>query len=338
MMKQSYFRIVFLGFLVLGFLFPLTSGAADKKIVVKISDTEVLNSNAFNALKFMGEIVGTKTGNQMVFEYYPQAVLSAGKVQTMIEQCQMGSLEAISLSTIQFTNYLPELQVVSLPLLFDNFAQAYQTGKSPAAKELLVSFDKIGMVGLSAWTRSLRQFLHAKKFLLTPADFQGQKIRVPEIKLFVSFFKSFGALVTPMTWGEVFTALQLGAIDGLEQGTDNIYTEKLYEVVKYLTLCDYTGDWKVIAFSKKFWGTLTPAQQKILMEAAEQAQDEKYRLDKNSIEIDMGRLKEKGMQIQQMSPQQKELFRPYAQKVWTEFEPVIGKEIMNKMLRTVGKR
>ena len=233
-MKKIYFQIVVAG-LILGLFFPLAGGAAEKK-VVKISDTEVLNSNAFNAMKVMGEIVAKKTNNQIVFEYYPQGVLSAGKVQTMIEQCQLGTLEAVSLSTIQFTSYLPELQAVSLPLLFDNFEQSYRTCKAPVAKDLLAAYDKIGMVGVSTWTRSLRQFLHTKKFLLTPADFQNQKIRVPEIKLFVAFFKGFGAIVTPMTWSEVFTALQLGSIDGLEQGTDNIYTEKLYEVVKYLTL------------------------------------------------------------------------------------------------------
>ena len=335
-MKKIFVRMVFGGLLIVSLAFPV-AGLTQEKKVVKISDTEVLNSNAFNAIKVMGETVARKTNNQIVFEYYPQAVLSAGKVQTMIEQCQMGTLEAVSLSTIQFTSYLPELQVVSLPLLFDNFEQSYKTCKTQAAKDLLASFDKIGMVGTSAWTRSLRQFLHTKKFLLSPADFQNQRIRVPEIKLFVAFFKSFGAVVTPMTWSEVFTALQLGSIDGLEQGTDNIYTEKLYEVVKYLTNCDYTGDWKVIVFSKKFWSTLTPAQQKIIMEAAEQAQDEKYKLDKNSIENDMGRLKEKGMQIQQMTPQQKDSFRPYAKKVWTEFEPIIGKEVMNKMLKAVNK-
>ncbi len=310
---------------------------ADQKIVVKLSDTEVLESNAFKAYKYMGDIVSKATNNQIVFEFYPQAVLSAGKVQTMIEMAQMGSLEAASLSSIQATSYLPELQVISLPLLFDNFEQAYKTAKSPAAKQLLASYDKIGMVGVSAWTRSLRQFLHTKKFLLSPADFQNQKIRVPEIKLFVSFFKNLGAVVTPMTWGEVFTALQLGSIDGLEQGTDNIYTEKLYEVTKYLTLCDYTGDWKMVAFSKKFWSTLTPAQQKIITDAAAKAQDYKYELDKASIDNDMGRLKEKGMQIQQMTLQQKEALKPFAKKVWTEFEPIIGKEMMSSMLKAANK-
>lgn len=335
-MKRVYLRVVFVTCLILALVIPFAAGAAEK-IVVKLSDTEVLNSNAFKAYKYMGDIVSKETNNQIVFEYYPQAVLSAGKVQTMMEQCQMGSLEAAALSSIQATSYLPELQAISLPLLFDNFEQAYKTCKSPAAKDLLAAYDKIGMVGVSAWTRSLRQFLHTKKFLLTPTDFQNQKIRVPEIKLFVAFFKNLGAVVTPMTWGEVFTALQLGSIDGLEQGTDNIYTEKLYEVVKYLTLCDYTGDWKMIAFSKKFWSKLTPPQQKIITDAAEKGQDYKYKLDKESIENDMGRLKEKGMFIQEMTLQQKELFKPFTKKVWTEFEPIIGKDLMNKMLKSVNK-
>ncbi len=333
-MKKRTLLIIGLVFL-LGF--AVMGNAKDNRIVVKISDTETADSNIFKALKYMGDLVAKNSNYQIIFEYYPSGVLSSGNVGTMVEQCQMGTIEALSLSTIQVTSWLPELSVVTLPFLFDNIEQSYQVCQSAAAQEVLALYDRIGMVGVAAWPRNLRQFIHGKKPLLTPADFVNQKMRVPEIKLFVDFFKSLGAVVTPMTWGEVYTALQLGSIDGLEQPTETVYPEKLYEVQKYLTISDYAGDWKIISFSKRFWDKLTPEQQRIIIEAAEKAREYKYRLDKESTEKDLKLLEEKGMVVVQLTPEQKELFKPYAEKVWKDFEPVIGKDLLHKMLEAAGK-
>jgi len=327
--------IVVLSLLV--FTLGFSTHAAPKKIVIKITGTENAESNTFKVIEHMAALVADRTDNQVVFETYPSGVLSNGKVSTMVEQAQMGSIEALCLSTLQVTNWLPELSIICLPLLFDNIDESYKLANSPAGGQILAKYDNMGLVGAAAWTRNLRQFIHGKKALVSPEDFKGQRMRVPEIKMFVSFFDKLGAVVTPMTWGEVFTALQLGSIEGLEQPTETIYPEKLYEVQKYLTVSDYAGDWMVISYSKKFWNSLTPEIQGILKEAAIEAGEYKYQMDKEATEQDLKRLADKGMIIIRPTEEQKAAFKPYAEAVWAEFEGVVGKDLLAAVRAELGK-
>ena len=254
----------------------------------------------------------------------------------------MGSIEAISLSTLQLTGWVPEVSLISLPFLFDDVDDSYRLATSPVGAEILAQFDRMGLVAVGAWTRNLRQFIHGKKPLVSPDDFKGQKIRVPEIKTFVSFFKSMGANVVPMTWGEVYTALQLGSLDGLEQPTETIYVEKLYEVQKQVIVSNYAGDWKIIAFNKKFWESLPKDVREIIIQAVDMGRTYKLALDEDVAQLDLSkRLPEKGVTITKLTAAQKAAFMPHAEKVWAEFEEgttPAGKQLLAKVLKFLGRK
>jgi TRAP-type C4-dicarboxylate transport system substrate-binding protein len=185
--------------------------------------------------------------------------------------------------------------------------------------------------------RTLRHVTNSKRPITQPADLQGLKIRVPQNDLWVKFFKSLGANPTPMDFTEVYTALQLKVIDGQENPIEVPVANKFQEVQKYLSLTGHIADAYILAMSQKKFQGLSAECQKLLQETAVETAQFKADFDQKEADKALEQLKSGGMEVNELAPEQQQAFQEAAQKLYPEFESLIGAEFVNETLQFAGK-
>ena len=174
-------------------------------------------------------------------------------------------------STIIYSVIEPKLAVVSMPWILPNNAAVDKAMKGAPGEEIKKLIRAKGIEPLAFGENGFRHWTNSKRPLTSPEDMKGLKMRVPGMKMYISLFKAMGADPTAMSFSEVFTSLQQGTIDGQENPISVIYTSKLQEVQKYLTICNYSYDPLVLGINKKLWDSLDKDTQAIMKSAAEEA-------------------------------------------------------------------
>ncbi len=273
------------------------------------------------------EIVEEKTGGQVTVEIFPNGTL--GSERDMIEGLQMGSIDIVVTSTGPVINFVPEMGVVDLPFIFSNTEHAYKVLDGEVGQELLQKFDDIGIKGMAFWENGFRHLTNSKRPVESVEDIKGLKIRTMENEVHQEAFKTLGAIPTPMAWGEVFTALQQGTIDGQENPIPIIYTMNIYEVQKYLALTGHFYSPALLLMSQKTFDKLTPEQQEICASAAiEAAAYERQKINEQT-EEQLSLLEEKGMVITRPDVQ---ALREATMAVYEKYEGKFGKDRIQRIL------
>ena len=277
-------------------------------------------------LKFK-EIVETNTDGQVTVEIFPNGTL--GSERDMVEGLQMGSIDVLVTSTGPVINFIPEMGLVDLPFLFSSSEHAYQVLDGEVGRELLQKFDAIGIKGLAFWENGFRHLTNSVRPVTSVEDIQGLNIRTMENEVHQAAFKVLGASPTPMAWGEVFTSLQQGTIDGQENPVPIIYTMNIYEVQKYLALTGHFYSPALLLFSQKPFDELTPGQQEICRAAAlEAAAYEREKINEQT-EEQLALLEEKGMVITKPDVQ---ALREATGAVYEQYRDKFGPDRIEKIL------
>lgn len=223
------------------------------------------------ATKF-AELVAAKTKGQVKVEVFPGGQL--GNDREQIEAMRMGSLDMSIEGSINYEAFVPETAFVDLPFLFKDRQAAFKALDSPTSQQIWGTVrEKIGVRILAMPENGFRQITTAKTPIKSLADLKGLKMRVPQTKLYMDTFKALGTIPTPITFTELFTALQSGVVEGEENGMPLIYSSKFYEVQKFLAVTNHIYDAAPLAMSEKTWQTLTPDQQQAVQAAANEARD-----------------------------------------------------------------
>lgn len=249
----------------------------------------------FSAVTFADAANALLTSHEV--KVYPQA--SLGSEREVYEGLQLGSGAALTVSgTAILNNFDRRIGVMDLPYLWKSYDHIHRVLDGEVGRDLAAGLDKQGIVVL-AWVDGWgwRNLLTTSKAVTKPADLTGLKIRTIPTPMYLAALRMMGANPTPMTFGEVYTGLQTGVIDGFEQAPSIVVAERFYEVTKHLTLTKHLFAVMVICCSKAQWDLLTPAQQALLRQAAAVARDRARAL---AVEREAGGLKilaEKGMQI-----------------------------------------
>jgi tripartite ATP-independent transporter DctP family solute receptor len=194
-----------------------------------------------------------------------------------------------------------------------------------------------GIVGLGIGVNGFRELTNSRRAISTPDDMKGVKFRVAGSKLYLETFKLLGANAVTMSFGEVFTALQQGVIDGQENPTAIIDSSKLFEVQKYLTLWHYSFDPLVLCINKKLFDGLAPADQKAIRDAAREAVAYERQLSAEEEKRLPEELAKKGMQVNALTPAQIAVFRERVKPVYSMVEEYVGPENLKLMLSEVEK-
>ena len=304
--------------------------AEQKKISIKMSVTTPSESSPWNiGAKKWAELVKERTNGRVEITTFPNEQLSSGNQQTGIEQVAAGVTGASLHSTIIYSVIEPKLAVVSMPWIMPNNAAVDKAMKGAPGEKVKDLIRAKGIEPLAFGENGFRHWTNSKRPLATPDDMKGLKIRVPGMKMYISLFKAMGADPTSMSFSEVFTALQQGTVDGQENPISVIYTTKLNEVQKYMTICNYSYDPIVLGVNKKLWDSIDKDTQAIMKKAAEEAMALNIKLTREDEAKQLDEMKKKGLQVNVLTPEQIKVFQASVTSVYKEQESVIGKDLLD---------
>ncbi len=243
--------------------------AKDETITLRLGHMapESGNYHAF-AVKFK-ELVEEETNGKVKIQIYSAGQL--GYDRELLESMQFGNLDLGVITTSPMVNFVKEMAVLDVPFAFKDWDHVERFLSSDAAAELLDEGLDEGLAGLSIMPRGFRSTTNSKHPIEKPEDFKDIKLRVIESPLYVKAFEDIGATIQAMSWGEVFTALQQGTIDGIELDHRTLYDERVYEVQDYLTETEHIFAFCALVASKANLEALPEDVQNVLRTAAVEA-------------------------------------------------------------------
>jgi tripartite ATP-independent transporter DctP family solute receptor len=244
----------------------LLVGIANAETVLRSADTHPDGYPTVEAVKYMGELIKQRTDGRYSVEVYHSAQL--GEEKDTIEQTQTGVIDLNRVSMGPFNGIVPETAVPSLPYIFRSVDHMRHVMDGPIGDEILKAFEAHDLVGLAFYDSGARSFYNTKKDIGSMADMKGMKFRVIQSDVFVDMVNALGANATPMAYGEVYSALQTGVIDGAENNWPSFESAKHYEVAKHYTMDEHQIVPEVLVMAKTSWDKLSPEDQAIVRQAA----------------------------------------------------------------------
>ncbi len=264
-------------------------------IVLKLGTT-VNEQDSFQvAAEKFAELVKERTKGAYEIEIYPNGAL--GDERTMLEGMQMGTLDMGIITSGPFVNFVPEMGVLDMPFLFASNEEAYSILDGEIGQEFLGKLESADLKGLAFAERGFRNLTNSVRPVETADDIKGLKIRVMENEVYTATFTALGVNAVPMAWTEALTALQQGTINGQENPVNVIYSYKLWESQKYVTMTRHTYASALITMSLDLFNELPADVQVIFKEAAQEAAEYERAWVANNEQSQMQALKDNGMEI-----------------------------------------
>lgn len=268
---------------------------------------------------------------QFEVQFFPSRQL--GDEKEMLEGLSFGTLDSAVITNSPISRIALPFQVNDMPFIYANKEQAYKVLDGPIGKDLMKILEAKNIIGFGFAEGGYRQMINNMRPVYTPDDVKGIKWRVMPNPVYIGMFRSLGGNAVPMAWGEVFTAMQQGTIDGLEIPIAVIYNNSYFEVAKYLSLTNHTYSALGLLMSKRRFNSLTPDQQTAVRKAARKAIHEERRMNTENVKTLVGKIKEKGMIINQVKDPK--AFRAMVKPVYDEFRPSIGSMLLDRVLTAV---
>ncbi len=243
----------------------------------------------------MAEKVKEKSGGKLTIDIYPSGQL--GSEQQCVELLQIGSLALTKVSTAVLESFTDNFQVLGLPYIFRSKEHAFKVLDGEIGKELLLSTERYNIRGLCYYDAGARSFYAINKPVNSPTDLKGMKIRVMKSQTAMNMVKHMGGAPTPISWGELYTALQSGVVDGAENNPPSFYTSRHYEVCKHYSLNEHTRVPDVVIVSSVIWNKLSEQEKEWLQEAANESVEAQRRFWAESERESLKIVKEAGVSI-----------------------------------------
>lgn len=269
--KKSEMKIFtwHLGVLV-ALLFGLSCAArSDEPIIIKFSHVVAVDTPKGKAADFFARRAAELTGNKVKVEVYPDSTLYKDKQE--LEALQLGAVQMLAPTLSKLGPLgLKEFEVFDLPYIFDSVEKLHKVTQGPLGKSMLSDLETKGIKGLAFWDNGFKSF-SANTPLLKPADFRGLKMRIQPSKPIAAQMHALGALSQVMAFSEVYRGLKTGIVDGTENPHSNLYTQKMYEVQKHMTLTNHGYLGYAVLINKKYWQSLPSAIRRQLEQAMHEA-------------------------------------------------------------------
>jgi tripartite ATP-independent transporter DctP family solute receptor len=314
-------RVVLWGVLALLLIGLAYSGpaGAQQPVVIKLGNVQPADMPVNIGLRKFADLVAERTKNQIQVQVFPASQL--GTEQEILEGVQLGTIHMFEGSTGSVGRFLPELEAFAAPYIWRDVDHMLKTVRGPIGASLadrLVKSKGMRILDLG-WLFGNRYLTTKAKPINKPEDLKGMKIRVQPTAIYLDTIRAMGANPTPMDWKEVYLGLQSGVIDGQENPPSVIYSAKLFEVQKYVMLTGHITQNQAIVINDKFYQSLSPAFQKVLLESAVDAGNFQNDLVVKQEKVDLDRLKEKGMAVVQPDVKAfreatKDVYKKFAEK------------------------
>lgn len=218
------------------------------------------------ALEEFADAVEAGTEGRFTGSVYHNGQL--GDQRFAIEQFAFDGIDFAVFSGGSLGDFAPELNIVSMPYVFQSQDHMFKVLDGEVGERLSAALEPYNMVALAWYTGGARSFYTVKSQVATPADLKGLKIRVPDADIFVATIEALGANATPLAFGEVYTSLQTGVIDGAETNAPSFESTRHYEVAKFYTLDEHMMVPEALVVSKTLWDSLSPEDQTAMRDAA----------------------------------------------------------------------
>lgn len=304
--------------------------AAAKTITLKLGWTTSdgpTDPYAITARQFAAALEKEAPG-QFTVEFYPNRAL--GDEKEMLEGLSFGTLPMAVITNAPIASIEPAFQINDLPFLYADEQKAHAVLDGEVGQKLMKKLESKNIIGFGFAEGGFRQMINNVRAVNTPQDVEGIKWRVMQNPVYIGMFRSLGGNAVPMAWGEVFTAVQQGTIDGLEIPIAVIQNNGYYEVTKYLSLTNHTYSALGVLMAKKTWDKLTPEQQTAVRKAARTAIEQERAMNMENVRKLVDKLKQEGMQVNNVKVPA--AFQQKVKPVYEEFRPSIGDEIYNLVM------
>jgi C4-dicarboxylate-binding protein DctP len=314
---------------------PVASAFAQSPIVIKFSHVVAENTpKGKGALKFK-ELAEKATSGKVKVEVYPNSTLY--KDGEEMNALQLGSVQMLAPSLAKFGPLgVPAFEVFDLPYLFDSYDELNKVTTGPVGKQLFSRLESKGIVGLAYWDNGFKD-MSANKPLRNVTDFRGLKMRIQSSKVLDAQMRALGAVPQVMAFSEVYQALQTGVVDGTENPPSNLYTQKMHEVQKYLTLSNHGYLGYAVIVNKKFWDGLPADIRKALEGAMVEATKYTNDIAKKENDDALENVKKSGRtEIITLTPDEKKSWKKALVKVHEEMSSRIGKDVIQSIYKETG--
>lgn len=294
------------------------------------------NSDWYRGAARFAELVGERSGGQWQIRIYPLAQLAGQDQRTELEMLQSGVIDLSMESSILLSVIEPRMSVLSLPWLFDSYAEADSILDGPLGDELLAALPPKGIVGLAYGVNGFRQLTNSRNPVARPEDMREMKIRVPGIRLYIDMFRLLGADPSSMNFGELFTALAQGTMDGEENPLSVIVSSRLYEVQKYLTVWSYSYDPVLLCMNGRLWDSLDAGTRQLFTECAREAMVWQRDLVASGEPALLDSLRVLGMEVETPGPEAVAAFSARTEPAYRTWSEELGGDIVERFRAAAG--
>lgn len=302
----------------------------DKQIVIKFSYVVSENTPKGLAAQRFANLVNQKTNGRVKVELFPDGSLY-NEFDEM-DALERGNVQMIAPDFSMVSNTFPKWSVMDLPFAFANEQQVQDALGGDIGQELLNTLLQKNMMGMAFWGNGFRQITSSNWPIIQPSDCEGQAFRTELSKAMESQFHALDATTSPIPFNQLYRQLETHEVDGEENSISNIYSQKLYQVQKYMTIDNISYLGYVVIIDKTFWDKIPPDLQKDITDAMRETTDWEKGMAVQLNEQQLNELsKQKSMHIHVMTSAEKKQWQQALQPVYTQFTSIVGKRLMNEV-------
>lgn len=320
--------------LALGWALPAAAQEVQDR-VIKFGHLNNADHPVSLGVKRFAELLATKSGGKLKVQEFPASTL--GNEMQQQSALQGGVQEMSAPATTSLAGIVKEFGLLDFPFAVANFAQADALLDGPLGQALIARLPEKGLVALGYWDLGFRNVTNSKRPITRPEDLEGLKLRVIPNPVFLDTFKAFKANPVPMPFAELYGALESKAVDGQENPFAVILSNKFYEVQKYVSATNHVYAANILLVSKRFWDKLSPAEQKMMSDAANESRVYQRQVSRAAAQKAVGELQAKGMQYNELSAAEHarmvEVARPVTDRLAASYDPTVVKLYHDELAR-----
>jgi tripartite ATP-independent transporter DctP family solute receptor len=325
-------RQVLIGLLLIVGMIPITScdKSQDEKKVIefKVAHSLTKNTHTHKGLEYFCKLVRERSDGVLQPKLYSGGEL--GDSRSLLEGLRLGTVQMVSTAVAPLSAFDSKLMLCDLPFIFKDHEQAEKVLDGTIGQQIAADLPaKAKIRVLAYWVSGFRSVFNSKKPIRTIDDLKEMKIRVMETPVHIDTFKALGAIPTPMSFGELYTSLAQGVVDGAENDADAFWSQGFYETCKYYSLTKHSYTAIPLVISEKYYQSLNPDMQQIIQQAAYDARDYERNIARRMNDAAIEKLRAEGIHINSVDTKP---FKNAMKPVYRKYEKVIGAKILHAVI------
>ncbi len=303
-------------------------GGDEGVVTLKMGHGLPVTHPVHKAMEFMAQETLKNSDSTLVIEIFPNEQL--GNEKELLEKLQLGAVALTKVSSAVLESFRDHYKVFALPYIFRDDEHKWRVFNGPIGERILASGEDIKLKGLVYYDAGSRSFYSKEKPVLHPDDLIGMKIRTQQSPMAMKMVEALGGSATPISWGELYTSLQQGVVDGAENNEPSLFTSNHYEVCKYYSLDEHSAVPDVVLINSNVWGDLSFGHRDALRKAADASVEYQRRLWREFVKESMDKMIAAGLEVHHPD---KTPFQERAKKLWDEFDGTVVGDLAREIQR-----